>query len=129
MSLPRPLLAATFAAAALAPVLAAQPPLAAPPAADTPCVRPTPASALTRVPVSVHAEVVDSADRAARGAVDLVAQAVGERLRALLRDGQRLEYVGRPELASPAEGWADAHQAEQRRIVNTILEGVVSHAG
>jgi 2-oxoglutarate dehydrogenase E1 component len=44
--------------------------------------------------------------------------------------GERLapRYVGRPEMASPAEGWSDAHTAEQRRIITTILEGVVSHA-
>jgi 2-oxoglutarate dehydrogenase E1 component len=44
-----------------------------------------------------------------------------------------LHYVGRPPMASPAEGWSDAHAAEQRRIIQTILEGVrergVSHAG
>ncbi|MFN8634237.1 MAG: 2-oxoglutarate dehydrogenase E1 component [Chloroflexota bacterium] len=33
-----------------------------------------------------------------------------------------LEYVGRPATASPAEGWSDAHAAEQRRIVGAILE-------
>jgi 2-oxoglutarate dehydrogenase E1 component len=38
-------------------------------------------------------------------------------------------YVGRPAAASPAEGWADAHAAEQRRIVSEILEGVPAHAG
>jgi len=51
------------------------------------------------------------------------------RLRALLGPERELRYVGRPELASPAEGWSDAHAAEQHRIIATILEGVVSHAG
>ena len=51
------------------------------------------------------------------------------RLRELLGPDRELRYVGRPELASPAEGWADAHAVEQRRIVSAILEGVVSHAG
>jgi hypothetical protein len=36
-------------------------------------------------------------------------------------------------MASPAEGWSDAHAAEQRRIIQTVLEAVrekgVSHAG
>ena len=35
-------------------------------------------------------------------------------------------YVGRPESASPAEGWAEAHTAEQRRIINEVLE---AHGG
>jgi 2-oxoglutarate dehydrogenase E1 component len=51
------------------------------------------------------------------------------RLREIAGNDLPLRYVGRLEMASPAEGWSDAHTAEQRRIVNTILEGVVSHAG
>jgi 2-oxoglutarate dehydrogenase E1 component len=39
-----------------------------------------------------------------------------------------LRYVGRPELASPAEGWAETHAAEQKRIISEILEGVPTHA-
>jgi 2-oxoglutarate dehydrogenase E1 component len=54
---------------------------------------------------------------------------VAPRLRELLRPEQTLRYVGRPERASPAEGWADVHAAEQRRIVEEALEGIVSHAG
>jgi 2-oxoglutarate dehydrogenase E1 component len=38
-----------------------------------------------------------------------------------------LRYVGRPEMASPAEGWTNAHRAEQQRIVSAVLE-VASHA-
>ena len=46
-----------------------------------------------------------------------------------LRGKRNLRYAGRPEAASPAEGWADAHNAEQRRIVNQVFEGVPAHAG
>jgi 2-oxoglutarate dehydrogenase E1 component len=53
---------------------------------------------------------------------------VAPRLRELV--GERgLRYVGRPEMASPAEGWGEAHAAEQRRIVEAVFEGVASHAG
>jgi 2-oxoglutarate dehydrogenase E1 component len=55
---------------------------------------------------------------------------VQPRLRQLLGANQRLQYVGRPEMASPAEGWADVHALEQRRLVETVLQPdeVVSHA-
>jgi 2-oxoglutarate dehydrogenase E1 component len=46
-----------------------------------------------------------------------------------LRGTRDLRYVGRPEQASPAEGWAEAHAAEQRRIVSEALEGATVHAG
>jgi 2-oxoglutarate dehydrogenase E1 component len=46
-----------------------------------------------------------------------------------LRDVRALRYVGRPESASPAEGWAEAHTAEQQRIIAEVLEGVATHAG
>ena len=39
-----------------------------------------------------------------------------------------LRYVGRPESASPAEGWAEAHAAEQHRIISEVFEGVPTHA-
>jgi len=45
-----------------------------------------------------------------------------------LRDRRDLRYVGRPEQASPAEGWSEAHAADQRRIISEILEGVPAHA-
>jgi len=45
-----------------------------------------------------------------------------------LRDARELRYVGRPEQASPAEGWAEAHAAEQRRIISEVLEGASVHA-
>jgi 2-oxoglutarate dehydrogenase E1 component len=58
---------------------------------------------------------------------------VESRLREVLGAGQDLQYVGRPAMASPSEGWSDAHAAEQRRIVEAVLEPVlergVSHAG
>ena len=46
-----------------------------------------------------------------------------------MRGIRELRYIGRPEEASPAEGWADAHGAEQRRIISEVLEGVPAHAG
>ncbi len=42
-------------------------------------------------------------------------------LRQLLREGQTLSYVGRPDRASPAEGYPAAHAAEQARIVGEAL--------
>jgi 2-oxoglutarate dehydrogenase E1 component len=48
---------------------------------------------------------------------------VEPRLRALLPDGVTLSYAGRPERASPAEGYAHRHNAEQNRIVNAALGG------
>jgi 2-oxoglutarate dehydrogenase E1 component len=48
---------------------------------------------------------------------------VAPRLGALLPPGASLEYVGRPERASPAEGYPDAHSAEQSRIVMEALDG------
>lgn len=43
------------------------------------------------------------------------------RLRALAGPDVRIAYVGRPERASPAEGYASAHEAEQARIVREAL--------
>ncbi|HPF60964.1 MAG TPA: multifunctional oxoglutarate decarboxylase/oxoglutarate dehydrogenase thiamine pyrophosphate-binding subunit/dihydrolipoyllysine-residue succinyltransferase subunit [Gemmatimonadales bacterium] len=45
------------------------------------------------------------------------------RLRALLPEGVTLRYAGRPERASPAEGYPAAHAAEQARIVGEALGG------
>ena len=39
------------------------------------------------------------------------------RIDALLSDGMKLDYAGRPERASPAEGYASDHEVEQARIV------------
>jgi 2-oxoglutarate dehydrogenase E1 component len=44
-------------------------------------------------------------------------------LRHQLREGQKLSYVGRPDRASPAEGYPSAHAAEQARIVSEALGG------
>ena len=54
---------------------------------------------------------------------------VEPRLRALLGAERALRYVGRPERASPAEGWAEAHAAEQQRLLEAALGEVESHAG
>jgi 2-oxoglutarate dehydrogenase E1 component len=46
---------------------------------------------------------------------------VWPRLRALVGNVQEMRYVGRPERASPAEGYEAAHKAEQGRIVAEAL--------
>jgi 2-oxoglutarate dehydrogenase E1 component len=46
---------------------------------------------------------------------------IAPRLLPLLAPGSGLEYVGRPERASPAEGYPAAHAAEQSRIVREGL--------
>jgi len=55
------------------------------------------------------------------------------RLQALVETALRrpvpVSYVGRPERASPAEGFADWHAAEQARIVATALTGAPAPAG
>ncbi|MBA2292722.1 MAG: multifunctional oxoglutarate decarboxylase/oxoglutarate dehydrogenase thiamine pyrophosphate-binding subunit/dihydrolipoyllysine-residue succinyltransferase subunit [Gemmatimonadales bacterium] len=48
---------------------------------------------------------------------------VEPRLRATLADGVQLRYIGRPERASPAEGYPGAHKAEQSRIVSEAMGG------
>src|SRR5215216_6789095 len=45
------------------------------------------------------------------------------RLPGLLPEGVELGYVGRPQRASPSEGYPAAHRSEQERIVLTALEG------
>jgi len=47
---------------------------------------------------------------------------VQPRLRASAGAAVGVRYAGRPERASPAEGYADAHQAEQARIVATVMD-------
>jgi len=46
------------------------------------------------------------------------------KLRELVSEGHPMEirYVGRPERASPAEGYPAAHAAEQSRIIREALE-------
>lgn len=46
---------------------------------------------------------------------------VEPRLRELIGPDRTLSYVGRPEHASPAEGWADDHASEQQRLVEAVL--------
>jgi len=46
---------------------------------------------------------------------------VQERLHPLLPEGVTLRYAGRPERASPAEGYPAAHAAEQARIVGEAV--------
>jgi len=48
---------------------------------------------------------------------------VAPRLAELLPSGALLRYVGRPDRASPAEGYGNAHAAEQARIVAEALAG------
>jgi 2-oxoglutarate dehydrogenase E1 component len=45
------------------------------------------------------------------------------RLRELAGDAYQLRYEGRPYRASPAEGYADRHAAEQGRIVGAAWQG------
>jgi 2-oxoglutarate dehydrogenase E1 component len=47
---------------------------------------------------------------------------VQPRLRASAGASVGVRYVGRPERASPAEGYMDAHQAEQARIIAMIMD-------
>ena len=44
------------------------------------------------------------------------------RLAQILPEGIKLGYVGRPERASPGEGYPAAHVGEQARIVETALD-------
>ena len=53
---------------------------------------------------------------------------VEPRLRGLLPDGVPLRYAGRPDRASPAEGYPAAHAAEQNRIVADALAARVRDA-
>jgi len=46
---------------------------------------------------------------------------VSQRLEDRLPEGVSLEYVGRPERASPSEGYAGAHEVQQERIVAEAL--------
>ena len=45
------------------------------------------------------------------------------KLQELAADGLHVGYVGRPERASPAEGYPAAHAAEQGRIIREALDG------
>jgi len=48
---------------------------------------------------------------------------MSRRLPELLPEGVELGYIGRPQRASPSEGYPAAHRSEQERIVLTALEG------
>jgi 2-oxoglutarate dehydrogenase E1 component len=45
------------------------------------------------------------------------------RMPELISEGVEFGYVGRPERASPSEGYPAAHKIEQERIVLTAFEG------
>ena len=47
---------------------------------------------------------------------------VAPRLRVSTGTALNVRYLGRPERASPAEGYESAHKAEQRRIIDAVLE-------
>jgi multifunctional 2-oxoglutarate metabolism enzyme len=48
---------------------------------------------------------------------------MSRRMPELLPEGVEFRYIGRPERASPSEGYPAAHRSEQERIVLTALEG------
>ncbi len=48
---------------------------------------------------------------------------MARRLPELIGEGVEFQYVGRPQRASPSEGYPAAHRLEQERIVLTALEG------
>jgi len=64
---------------------------------------------------------------------------MASRLRDLIGRDPRIDYIGRPDHASPAEGSGAAHQIEQARIVSEaftglqgpipVAQGAVQHAG
>jgi 2-oxoglutarate dehydrogenase E1 component len=53
------------------------------------------------------------------------------KLRELVAEGpgMRIRYVGRPERASPAEGYPAAHLAEQNRIIREALQSADAGGG
>ena len=46
---------------------------------------------------------------------------ISPRLRASTGNALIVRYVGRPERASPAEGYSSAHKKEQERILGEVL--------
>ncbi len=54
---------------------------------------------------------------------------VSPRLRVSTGNAVIVRYIGRPERASPAEGYALAHKAEQERIVSEVLAPVEQRTG
>ena len=53
---------------------------------------------------------------------------VEPRLHPILPEGVNLGYVGRPERASPAEGFASDHEVEQERITSTAMTVAAARA-
>jgi 2-oxoglutarate dehydrogenase E1 component len=51
---------------------------------------------------------------------------VEPKLQELAPERATVQYVGRPERASPAEGYPAAHAAEQGRIMRTAVGGAQS---
>jgi 2-oxoglutarate dehydrogenase E1 component len=54
---------------------------------------------------------------------------VSPRLRVSTGNAMIVRYIGRPERASPAEGYASSHKAEQERIVSEVVAPMEQPAG
>jgi 2-oxoglutarate dehydrogenase E1 component len=54
---------------------------------------------------------------------------VSPRLRVSTGNAMIVRYIGRPERASPAEGYASAHKSEQERIVSEVVAPMEQPAG
>jgi 2-oxoglutarate dehydrogenase E1 component len=54
---------------------------------------------------------------------------VSPRLRVSTGNAMIVRYIGRPERASPVEGYASAHKAEQERIVSEVVASMEQPAG
>jgi 2-oxoglutarate dehydrogenase E1 component len=54
---------------------------------------------------------------------------VAPRLRVSTGNALIVRYIGRPERASPAEGYVSAHKAEQERIVSEVVAPMEPVAG
>jgi 2-oxoglutarate dehydrogenase E1 component len=54
---------------------------------------------------------------------------VSPRLRMSTGNVMIVRYIGRPERASPAEGYASAHKEEQDRIVSEVMAEIAAPAG
>jgi 2-oxoglutarate dehydrogenase E1 component len=54
---------------------------------------------------------------------------VSPRLRVSTGNAMIVRYIGRPERASPAEGYASAHKSEQERIVAEVVAPVEQPSG
>jgi len=54
---------------------------------------------------------------------------VAPRLRVSTGNSLIVRYVGRPERASPAEGYKSSHDAEQQRIVSEVAAPIETASG